>query len=63
MSGQWRRSGRCNANNGCVELRAAGGWVLVRDGKDRDGSPVLPFTRPTWARFLTSVKTTGGDLR
>lgn len=55
---EWRTSSECSANNGCVELHATARHVLVRDGKDRDGSAVLAFDRSEFAAFIDRAKGT-----
>ena len=50
----WHQAGPCNGGN-CVQARAAGGLVQVRDSKDPGGA-VLSFTRAEWAAFLGRVR-------
>lgn len=52
----WRKSARCSANNGCVEVAATDDEVLVRDAKIGDGSPILRFGRTAFAAFVHTVK-------
>ena len=48
----WRKSSYSDGNGGnCVETASAGGMVLVRDTKQRDGA-VLTIPADTWRRFL-----------
>ena len=46
----WRKSS-ASSSNGCVEVAAVGGSVLIRDSVDRDGS-VLRFPPAAWSAFL-----------
>ena len=50
----WRRSSFC-ADNACVELAAAYGYVYIRDAKEPDAA-VLRFTRAEWLAFLRGAK-------
>lgn len=54
--GEPHKSTRSGAAGHCVEaeLKADGG-VIVRDTKNRDGSP-LEFTGPEWTAFLAGVR-------
>jgi hypothetical protein len=59
----WRKSARCGANGGCVEVaRLVGQHIGVRDSKIVATSPVLSFTSREWRSFLGSVKTGRLDL-
>jgi hypothetical protein len=53
----WKKSTFSNsANSNCVELaQLGGGWVGVRDSKDRSG-PVLVFTPGEWAAFCSGLR-------
>ncbi|MEV6346368.1 DUF397 domain-containing protein [Actinoplanes sp. NPDC051851] len=51
---QWRRSSYC-ADNACVEVAVNGDGIDVRDGKLPD-SPILRFSRDSWADFIAAVK-------
>lgn len=52
---KWRKSTRSSHDGSCVEVRAEGGDVQVRDTKDRSGS-VLSFTANEWDAFVEGVK-------
>jgi uncharacterized protein DUF397 len=51
----WRKSSASSATD-CAEVAAAGGSVLIRDSKNRDGA-VLSFPPATWSCFLAGVRT------
>ncbi|WP_182909275.1 DUF397 domain-containing protein [Microbispora sp. H13382] len=51
----------CNGGN-CVQVAFEKGWVGVRDGKQRDGGPVLAFTAEEWSAFVQGVKDGVFDL-
>ncbi|HWB34901.1 MAG TPA: DUF397 domain-containing protein [Rugosimonospora sp.] len=52
---QWRRSTRCGASNGCVEVaRFAGGDISVRDTED--ASARLDFGPAEWRAFTEAAK-------
>ncbi len=55
----WRKSTH-SANNGCVEVAFADGWVGVRDSKQQGRGPVLEFTAAEWDAFLGGVR--GGEF-
>jgi hypothetical protein len=55
----WRKSSHSSADGDCVETASLGGFVGVRDTKDR-GGPVLAVTAATWRLFACAVK--GGLL-
>jgi hypothetical protein len=59
LTNDWKTA-RCNGN-GCVEVRADAGMVLVRDSKESAG-PVLTFTGPEWAAFLDGARDGEFDL-
>ena len=52
----WRTSSYTGSSGNCVEVApvAAGGTVLVRDTKDREGS-VLAVPATAWRAFLADV--------
>jgi hypothetical protein len=51
----WRKSLSCPNSATCVEVaELPDGGYGMRDGKDPDG-PVLTFSRPEWAGFLSTV--------
>lgn len=53
--GQWRRSTRCGASNGCVEVARLGdGEVSVRDTEDV--SARLAFGAAEWRAFTRAAK-------
>ncbi|HUK68232.1 MAG TPA: DUF397 domain-containing protein [Streptosporangiaceae bacterium] len=51
VTGEWCKASKSNSFSNCVEVRAAGGRVQVRDSKDPDG-PVLTVSPAAWHRFL-----------
>ena len=52
----WRKSSYSDGNGGnCVETASAGGVVLVRDTKHRDGA-VLTIPAGAWRRFLAQQR-------
>ena len=63
VEASWRKSSY--SPNGvlsdCVEARADGGSVLVRDSKNPDG-PVLEFTPVEWEAFLAGARDGEFDL-
>ncbi|QHV86842.1 DUF397 domain-containing protein [Streptomyces sp. 604F] len=54
----WVKSSFSGNNGGnCLELAPAfPGLAPVRDSKIAETGPVLPFTRPAWASFVTAVQ-------
>lgn len=57
---QWRKSSKSGTNGGqCVEFRADGVTVEMRDSKDPTG-PVLAFPKETWRAFIDAAK--GGEF-
>jgi hypothetical protein len=50
----WQRAADCEAN-GCVEVAAADGEVLLRNSRDPEG-PHLSFTRQEWLEFVVGVQ-------
>ncbi|MFB4305755.1 DUF397 domain-containing protein [Actinomadura sp. GTD37] len=52
---QWRRSTRCGASNGCVEVaRLDGGTISVRDTEDTGAA--LVFGPAEWRRFTERAR-------
>jgi hypothetical protein len=51
----WRTSSYTGTNGNCVEVGGAGGTVLARDTKDRDGV-VLSVPGEAWLSFITLLK-------
>lgn len=58
MTAGWVRPSRCVAGE-CVEVRATGDVVQVRDSKHPD-QPPLAFTGAEWGAFVTAAK--AGEL-
>lgn len=56
----WKRPSRCGSN-ACVEVRAVGDGVQVRDSKD-PGGPALTFTADEWTALLDGAKNGEFDL-
>ncbi len=53
MKHQWRKSSYSASQNGCVEIRLTmSPTVGVRDSKLGETSPVLTFSRKSFAAFL-----------
>ncbi|TQS42281.1 DUF397 domain-containing protein [Cryptosporangium phraense] len=50
----WRKSRQSGYGN-CVEVGAGGGWVGIRDTKDRAQTPVI-VAAGVWVSFLEGVK-------
>jgi hypothetical protein len=46
----------CSGNATCVEVAQDGDFVLVRDSKLGEESPVLVFDKKEWGTFLEGVK-------
>lgn len=52
---RWRKSARCGASNGCVEVAGGGGDAIsVRDTEDT--STILSFRSDEWRRFTEEAK-------
>ena len=51
----WRKATRSNNNGACVEVRAVGGDVQLRDSKDGGRGPVLTFTPEEFEAFADGV--------
>jgi Domain of unknown function (DUF397) len=59
----WRKSARCGANAGCVEVaRLTREHIGVRDSKIIATTPILSFSSGEWRSFLGAVKTGRLDL-
>jgi hypothetical protein len=52
--GTWRKS-TASATSNCVEVSFAGEFILMRHSRSPQG-PVLSFSHPEWAAFLTGVR-------
>jgi hypothetical protein len=58
----WRKSTYCGSQS-CVEVAdLTAPAILIRDGKNPDGS-VLSFGRGPWAAFVTGIKEGDFDLQ
>ncbi|MFY1701648.1 DUF397 domain-containing protein [Micromonospora sp. WMMA1923] len=55
LTRDWAKSTKSNGSDSCVEARAGGGGVQVRDSKDRSG-PILCFERESYRSFLVGLK-------
>ncbi|MGW0822027.1 DUF397 domain-containing protein [Streptomyces sp. NPDC002845] len=55
---RWRKSSYSNGSGGdCVEVaQGLPGVVPVRDSKQAQDGPVLPFRPSAWSHFLTTLK-------
>jgi hypothetical protein len=51
---RWRKSTTSDSDS-CVEVAYAGGFVGVRDTKDKGAGPVLVFNRNEWTAFLEGM--------
>ncbi|GGV10013.1 hypothetical protein GCM10010182_32220 [Actinomadura cremea] len=52
---RWRKSARCGASNGCVEVaRRDRGTISVRDTEKT--TDILSFGAAEWHRFVTDAK-------
>ncbi|MFF3524854.1 DUF397 domain-containing protein [Streptomyces albidoflavus] len=53
----WTKSSHSGNNGGdCLELALAiSGFAPVRDSKHVSHGPVIPFTRPAWAAFVSAL--------
>jgi hypothetical protein len=58
----WRKSSRSNGEANCVEIAWSGPAVGARDSKLGEGSPILAFSQPAWASFVTTVKSGESEL-
>jgi len=54
VSTSWRKSSY-SGGTGCVEVRAVGSAIQVRDTKNPAGA-VLSFTGPEWEAFIEGVR-------
>ncbi|WP_117211825.1 DUF397 domain-containing protein [Allorhizocola rhizosphaerae] len=52
---EWVRADDCESN-GCVEVAAADGAILIRNSRYPDGAR-LSFTRQEWLEFVEGVRT------
>jgi len=50
----WKKASQCGSS-ACVEVRADGGTILVRDANDRHG-PRLAFDLQAWAEFCDGLR-------
>ena len=53
----WRRGRACLPSE-CVEVAAAGGYVLIRDSADKADGPVLVFSCDRWQAFTEALRST-----
>jgi hypothetical protein len=53
----WRKGRACLPSE-CVEVAAAGGYVLIRDSADKADGPVLVFSRDRWQAFTEGLGST-----
>ena len=51
----WFKSSYSDTSTSCVEVRFAGGAVLVRDSKNHTHGPTLAVTTDQWAAFLDGL--------
>lgn len=58
MTTEWRKSTRSSsqADNNCVEMRAAEGRFEVRDSKLGDDSPIFRMDTAEFSAFLRAAK-------
>jgi hypothetical protein len=56
MKDTWTKSSLSGGDNSCVEWRADGDDVVVRDSKLGDGSPELRFSPDEWDAFVGGVR-------
>ncbi|MFD5185935.1 DUF397 domain-containing protein [Streptomyces sp. NPDC058372] len=54
---RWIKSSHSGNNGGnCLELAlAVTGSAPIRDSKNADSGPVIPFARPAWAVFVAAL--------
>jgi hypothetical protein len=55
ITNDWHKSTR-SGTDACVEVRADGDAVLVRDTKAQGKGAVLEFTNDEWTAFIGGVK-------
>jgi hypothetical protein len=55
LDSPFRKSSHSGTNGNCVESASAGGLVLVRDTRDRDGR-TLSVPAAAWAAFTASLR-------
>jgi hypothetical protein len=53
---EWIKAESPGEDGPCVEMRRVDGMIQVRDGRDRDGGPVLTFTPGEWDAWLDGAK-------
>ncbi|WP_242903007.1 DUF397 domain-containing protein [Actinomadura terrae] len=56
---RWRKSARCGASNGCVEVMRLGtGVICVRDGTraGEQDAGILAFDAREWRRFAAQAR-------
>ena len=59
---RWRKSARCGASNGCVEVARRGGDAIsVRDTED--AATILSFRPDEWRTFTERAKDGRFDTR
>jgi Domain of unknown function (DUF397) len=51
----WRRGSSCLPSE-CVEVAAAGGYVLIRDSADKATGLALSFSRDQWRAFTDALR-------
>lgn len=53
---RWIKSSRSASQAQCVEARAEGAQILIRDSKLKDDSPILRLSHVDAEAFLTELK-------
>jgi hypothetical protein len=61
IGSQWSKSSYSSSNANCVEVRAQGETVEVRDSKNVPG-PKLTVSDRTWSEFIQGIKHGQFDL-
>ena len=56
----WRKSKRSMNNGNCAEISSAGGVVMVRDTKDKQGA-MLRYPAASWLGFIREARVGGFD--